>query len=40
MAPQNYGIKNNETYKESQKQRKELQKRVTKAKKSEWKWRI
>ena len=31
---QNYGIENNETYKELQKQRKELQKTVTKFKKA------
>ena len=40
MFFQNYGIENNETYKELQKQRKELQKTVTKAKKSKWEWRI
>ena len=40
MFFQNYGIENNETYKDLQKQRKELQKTVTKAKKSKWEWRI
>ena len=47
MFFQNYGIENNETYKELQKQRRELQKQrrelqktVTKAKKSKWEWRI
>ena len=40
MFFQNYGIENNETYKELQKQRKELQKTVTKAKKSKWEWQI
>jgi hypothetical protein len=40
MFFQNYGIENNETYKELQKQRRELQKTVTKAKKSKWEWRI
>ena len=40
MFFQNYGIENNETYKELQKQRKELQKTFTKAKKSKWEWRI
>ena len=34
MFFQNYGIENNETYKELQKQRKELQKTVTKFKKA------
>ena len=34
MFFQNYGIENNETYKELQKQRKELQKTVTKLKKA------
>ena len=38
MFFQNYGIENNETYNELQKQRKELQKTVTKAKKSKWEW--
>ena len=40
MFFQNYGIENNETYKELQKQRKELQKTVTKANKSKWEWQI
>jgi hypothetical protein len=40
MFCQNYGIENNETDEELQNQRKELQKTVTKAKKSKWEWRI
>ena len=40
MLVQNYGIKNNKTYKEFTKAKKRVTKKSYKSEKSKWEWRI